>query len=254
MIELSLAFTFAVFMAGLLTFLAPCTLPLVPAYLAFISGVKNDDLSDPIIRLKAKQLIIKNSLAFVLGFSVIFIAFGVLAGSLGSYIGEFRGLFSQIGGVFIIIFGLMMLGVVNIAPLMREHKINAAHIFVSGKPASSCLIGIIFALGWTPCIGPVLGAILLLAATETTVLEGGFMLAIFSLGLAVPFIVISLVYARANHLIARISAVARWLNRIGAVFLILVGLLLMLGKFYLMVDYGEQIFHHLGLGGFFEWL
>ena len=143
MIELSLAFTFAVFIAGLLTFLAPCTLPLVPAYLAFISGVKNDDLDNPTTRLKAGRLIIKNSLAFVFGFSVIFIAFGVLAGSLGTYIGEFRGLFSQIGGVFVIIFGLMMLGVVNIAPLMWEHKINASHIFVPGKPASSCLIGII---------------------------------------------------------------------------------------------------------------
>ncbi len=241
-------------MAGLFTFLAPCTLPLIPAYLAFISGVKNDDLDNPAIRLQAKRLIIKNSLAFVFGFSIIFITFGVLAGFLGSFIAEFRGLFSQIGGVFIIIFGLIMLGAINIPFLMREHKINSAHIFMPGKPTSSCLVGIIFALGWVPCIGPILASVLLLTAAKTTILEGGFMLAVFSLGLALPFIFISLVYARANHLIAQIGGVAKWVTWIGGVFLILIGLLLMLGKFSLTVDFGYQIFDYLGLAGLFEWL
>ena len=241
-------------MAGLLTFLAPCTLPLVPAYLAFISGVKQTDLNNQDARKKARRLVIKNSLAFVLGFSIIFVSFGVLASQLGGYINKFSDLFSQIGGILIVVFGLMMLGVINIAPLMREHKIKIGHFFVPGQPFSAGLIGVIFALGWTPCIGPVLASVLLLTATKATVLEGGIALAVFSLGLAVPFIVIALVYTKADGLINKFGKATKWLYKIGAVFLILIGCLLIFGEFNLIIDYGYKIFYRLGLGNFFDYL
>ena len=255
MIEIDIFFILSTFVAGLLMFLAPCTLPLVPAYLAFISGVKQDDLKgDDNKRKHAQRLIIKNGLAFILGFSVIFILFGVLAGLLGAQLGQFRVLLSQVGGVFIIIFGLMMLGVINIAPLMREHKFQVPSVFTPGKPISAFFIGSTFALGWTPCVGPVLASVLLLASTSTTALEGGLLLAVFSLGLAVPFLLTAVVYARATKTIERVSGITKWISYIGGVFLIFLGILLLSGNFEATVIYGYRVFEYIGIDAIFDHL
>lgn len=254
MIEISLAFSISVFFAGLLMFLAPCTLPLVPAYLAFISGVKVDAFQDPETRDAARRAVIVNGIAFVIGFSVIFVLFGLFAGLLGAGIGQFRTILSQVGGVFIILFGLMMLNVIHLAPLTKERRITLPPFLKPGNPVSAFGIGAIFALGWTPCVGPVLASVLLLASTSTTALEGGILLGVFSLGLAVPFLLTAFLYARASSFISRISTFTKWISYIGGVFLILLGILLLTGNFGFTVEYGYKLFDLIGFEGLFDHL
>ena len=248
--EVTVALAISSFIAGLLMFLAPCTLPLVPAYLAFISGVKQDEAGTT----AAKRKIIYNGIAFVLGFTLIFTSFGMLAGFFGGFIGSFRGILTQVGGVLIIIFGLMMLNVIKIAPLMADRKVPLPNFVEPGHRSSAFAIGSIFALGWTPCVGPVLASVLLLATTSSTVWSGGLLLFIFSLGLAVPFLVTSFLYARASKTIVKYAGVSKWVSRVGGVFLILVGSLLMTDNFGLTVVYGYELFEFLGLSGLFDHL
>ncbi|MEM9336241.1 MAG: cytochrome c biogenesis protein CcdA [Patescibacteria group bacterium] len=254
MIEVSFALVVSAFIAGLLMFLAPCTLPLVPAYLAFISGVKQSDLQDPATAQAARRSILINGFFFVLGFSVVFIAFGMLAGFFGAQIGQFRGLLTQLGGVFIIIFGLMMLNVISIAPLLRERKLQAPAIFKPGNPLSAFVIGATFALGWTPCVGPVLASVLLLATTEATVVSGGLLLAVFSVGLSIPFLLTALLYARATKTIAAIAGITKFVSVVGGVFLIFIGVLLLTDSFGLTVEYGYKLFNFFGFEGLFDHL
>ena len=254
MIEISLAFVVSAFVAGVLMFLAPCTLPLVPAYLAFISGVKQEELDTPKLAEAAKRKIILNGAFFVLGFTLVFILFGVLAGAVGSQIGLFRGLLSQIGGAFIILFGLMMLNVIKFFPLQKEYKISLPKIIKPGHVGSSFLIGNIFALGWTPCVGPVLASVILLATDSATVASGGVMLAVFSLGLAVPFMITATLYSRAEQKIAKYSKLSKSINLIGGVFLVIIGLLLLTENFELTVIYGYEIFQFLNLEFFYDYL
>ncbi len=251
MLEISLILIISAFIAGVLMFLAPCTLPLVPAYLAFISGVKQTDVqSSAAVRKK----IIKNAFAFVIGFSLVFIAFGVLAGLFGSFIGQFRVLLSQVGGVFIIVFGLMMLNLISVAPLLKERRMTAPAVFTPGEPLSALVIGFTFALGWTPCVGPVLASVLLLASTTTTIFSGALLLFVFSLGLAVPFLLVAILYARASGVIGQMSSITKWVSRVGGVFLLLIGFLLLTNSFGLTVEYGYKLFGVFGFDGLFDLL
>jgi len=245
MVEITLGFAISVFVAGVLMFLAPCTLPLVPAYLAFISGVKNEDFKDPTKARSAKRSIITNGLSFIVGFSVIFIIFGILAGLVGGLVGPYRELLTKIGGIFIVIFGLMMIGVIRIDFLLRDHKLQMPSFLTPGKPTSAFIIGSTFAVGWTPCIGPVLASVLLLASTSSTAFQGGFLLAVFSLGLAVPFLATALLYAKASSTIARMESVTKWISVVGGLFLVLIGILLFTGNFGLTAEYGYRFFDFL---------
>ena len=250
MLELNITFAIASFVAGLLMFLAPCTLPLVPAYLAFISGVKQNEVQDD---KEARKKIRINAISFVLGFSTIFISFGILAGFFGSFVGPYRALLSQIGGAFIILFGLMMLNIISIAPLMRDRKITLPKFITPGEPVSAFLIGSIFALGWTPCVGPVLASVLLLATTKATVLSGAFLLALFSAGLAVPFIATAMLYARAGNLIAKYAYISRTVSIVGGLMLIGIGFLLLFDNFGLTIQYGYRFFEFIGIGNLLEY-
>ena len=177
--------TISAFVAGLLMFLAPCTLPLVPAFIAFISGTTEKKLKvNSIVRIH----IIKNAFAFVIGFSLVFIVFGMLAGFFGTVVGPLRIVLTQVGGVFIIFFGLMMLHIIKITPLMNDYKLTLPKWVHPGTPHSAFLIGATFAFGWTPCVGPVLASVLLLATTTATATSGAFLLFIFSLGLSIPLL------------------------------------------------------------------
>lgn len=230
----------AAFLAGLLTFLAPCTLPLVPAYLGLISGVSAEELDSPEASV-ARRRIFYNGVAFILGFSVIFTLFGVLAGLVGSALVDYEMWLARVGGVLIIIFGLFMLGVFKLPFFRQAGSLPIPRWLSPGRPTSSFLIGGTFALGWTPCIGPILGSILLLAGTSGDIVQGGFLLAVFSFGLAIPFLALSAGFAGMSKYIQRISKHLRWVSIVGGVFLIALGLLLVTDQFQLTIQYGYEL-------------
>ncbi|PIP61660.1 cytochrome C biogenesis protein [Candidatus Roizmanbacteria bacterium CG22_combo_CG10-13_8_21_14_all_38_20] len=254
MIELSIGFVIASFFAGLLTFLAPCTLPLVPAYLGFISGVDQDALKNPETAKAARRKIFLNGLAFIVGFSLVFITFGILAGFAGTALAPYRIWLARIGGVLVILFGLFMLGFFKLPFFQSDKRIPIPSWLTLGKPSSSLFIGGTFALGWTPCVGPILGSILLLAGTSGTALTGGVMLTVFSVGLAIPFLLIALAFSKATAYIDRISKYLKAISIIGGVFLILLGLLLTTDNFGLTIQYGYELLNFINYEGLLDYL
>ena len=249
-----IGFIISAFVAGILTFLAPCTLPLVPAYIGFISGVSTKDLDDPEKARSARRKIFINGVFFTLGFSLVFIAFGTLAGILGQGLVPYRIWLTRIGGVLVILFGLFMLGAFNISFLQVDKRIKLPSFIKVGKPSSSLAIGGAFAFGWTPCVGPILGAILLLASTEGSALTGALLLTVFSAGLAVPFLLVALGFSHATKYINKISKYLKWVSIVGGVFLILLGFLLLTNNFSLLVQYGFQIFGFLEYDALLDYL
>lgn len=224
---MELALVPAAFIAGVLMFLAPCTLPIVPAYLAFIAGGGG-----------SRKKVVVNAVAFVIGFSIIFILLGTFAATAGALLGPWRDTLSRVAGVLIIIFGLTMLGLVRIPAIQSEHRIAIPHFLTIGRPHSSFLIGALFAIGWSPCIGPILGTILLLASNSTTALQGALLLGVFSLGLGLPFIATAFLLERANTVFARSGKVTSWLEMLGGVVLIALGVLMIFGNMGLLVEWG----------------
>ncbi len=178
------------FMAGVLSFLSPCVLPLVPSYVSFITGMSFEDLTGSADRKRVRNLTITNSLVFIAGFSAVFIALGASSSAAGRILFQYQEWIRIIGGILIIIFGLFISGFLKLDFLMRERKVH-----LGGKPAGyigTFAIGMTFAAGWTPCIGPILGSILLFASAKGSAVYGIKLLSVYSLGLAVPFFISSL--------------------------------------------------------------
>jgi len=204
------------FTAGLLSFLSPCVLPLVPSYVTFITGLGLEDVS------RARRTTFIHALLFVLGFSFIFISLGAGATAFGQLMLAYRGWIAKIGGVLMIVMGLWMLGVLQIASLQQERRVH-----LTDKPLGylgTVVVGIAFGAGWTPCLGPTLGAILALAATQSELSKGITMLAFYSAGLAVPFLLAAL-------LLERFKSHLGTVNRVAGVLLIIVGVLMFTGWF-----------------------
>lgn len=242
------------FIAGLLTFLAPCTLPLVPGYLGFISGASLEDLKDPEKVKGAKKKIFRNGLLFVLGFSAIFILFGVLAGFAGHGLLRYQLWLARIGGIFVIIFGLFMLNVIRLPFLQNEKHIKIPKIFQKGHKGNSFILGATFGLGWTPCVGPILGSILLIASTQGTALQGAFLLATFSLGLAIPFLLVAVGIGGATKYIKKISKYLNVISIIGGVFLIFLGILMVTNNFGYWVGIFYQVFDFVNYEALLDYL
>ena len=230
------------FIAGILTFLAPCTLPLVPGYLGFISGVSVQDLQDPLKSKSARRKIFLNGLLFVIGFSLIFILLGSLFGLGGSALAQYRIWLSRIGGIFVILFGFFMIGALRLPFLNVEKNIGRIKALKPGNPTSSLIFGATFAFGWTPCVGPILGSILTLAAASATFGQGAFLLSVFSLGLAVPFLIIAAGIGSASNYISRLSKYLNIISIIGGLFLIFLGILLSANKLGVWIAYFYQWF------------
>ena len=227
----------------------------MPGYLGFISGASWEDLKDPAKSKKVRWKIFLNGLFFIIGFSAVFIILGTLIGFVGATVlAPYRILLGRIGGVFVIIFGLFMLNVLKIPFLAREMQVKTPPIFERGKPLNSFILGSAFAFGWTPCVGPILGSILLLASTSATALEGGFMLTVFSAGLAIPFLLIALGIGSASRYLAHISRYLNVVSIIGGIFLIFLGILLLMGNISLFISWGYRLFQFINYDRLLDYL
>ncbi len=253
-----LALAIPAFLAGFLMFLAPCTLPLVPGYLAFISGVsvhetqKNKEDAGSI-----RKKILWNALFYILGFSVVFILLGTLLSSLGRYgFGNYRVYLEKISGGLILLLGLSMTRLFDLSFfdfLAKDRHFTFTRKLAPGKPLSSFLFGATFALGWSPCIGPILGSILLLASTSGTILEGTFLLAVFSLGLAVPFFLVALGIGQATKIIRQMSKYLSLFSVIGGILIAMLGLLVLTGHMDLWTGLFFRVFRFMNYDGLLKY-
>lgn len=211
--------------AGLLSFLSPCVLPIVPSYLSFVTGMTLDDLQSS----SDRRQVMAHALLFVAGFSGVFIILGAGASFLGVFFQAYEEWIARVGGVLIILLGLHLIGVFRILPLMRERRLHLAD--KPGGHLGTLAVGAAFGAGWTPCIGPVLGAILTLASTQDTVWAGVGLLTAYSAGLAVPFLLAALALDRFLHTFKRMRRWIPILEKVSGALLVLLGILLVTGSF-----------------------
>ncbi len=226
----------AALLAGFLSFISPCVLPLIPGYISFVSGVSLDEMRGGGANPGAsRRQILLTSLAFVLGFSLVFIAFGATATAIGKFVLRNLPLLGKFAGVLIIIFGLHTMGVFRLRFLEIDKRAQAQQ-----KPATlagALLVGVAFAFGWTPCIGPILAGILAVAGSRETVSEGVILLAIYSLGLAIPFLLTSLAIDRFFFLTARIRKHYHAIEVVSGGLLVAIGLLIFTGQLTIITQY-----------------
>ena len=227
LIDLSLlpAITVAL-LAGVVSFLSPCVLPIVPPYLAYMSGVTLSDMSS---QASARRRAVISALFFVMGLSTVFLILGFTASAFGAFYLQNQVVFARISGVVIIIFGLHFLGIFRIRLLDQEARLDAGD--KGGTSFGAYVLGLAFAFGWTPCIGPQLGAILTLAASEGSVSKGTLLLAVYAAGLGIPFLLAAMFITRAMGLMNRIKRHMKLIERIMGVLLLVVGLAMLTGAF-----------------------
>jgi len=231
---------FIAFAAGLLSFLSPCVLPLVPSYVVFITGLSFEELTHEHSKQKLRRIILIHSLLFILGFSVLFTALGASASLLGQFLSEYRDVIRIVGGILIILFGLFISGIFSLSFLQQEKKFHLQH-----KPLGyigTFFVGVTFAAGWTPCVGPILSSILLYASTAENMISGVFLLLAYSLGLGLPFFICALAL---NSFLATFQKARRYIGlftKIGGILLILVGVLLLTNSFEVLNDWLNRLF------------
>jgi cytochrome c-type biogenesis protein len=217
------------FSAGLLSFLSPCVLPLIPSYVTFITGLSLDDVQS------ARRTALVHGMLFVLGFTLIFMAMGAGATLLGQSLLQYRDWISRVGGVVIIIFGLYLLGVLNIGFLSRERRFH-----VADKPVGyfgTVFVGFAFGAGWTPCLGPILGTILVYTSSQADLGKGLWLLFAYSLGLAVPFLLSAIAIDRFSAFFQRMRKQMVWVSRISGVVMIGIGILLVTNYFTILASW-----------------
>lgn len=239
----------AAFLAGLLSFVSPCVLPLVPSYLMYITGLSLNQLTDAAERRLKRTAIVVNALLFIAGFSLVFIAFGASASLIGRLLTDHQQLIRKAGGILIIVFGLYTMGLVKIRFLMTEKRIH-----LRSRPAGyagSLLIGATFAAGWTPCVGPVLGAMLMYASTTDTLADGVTLLAFYSIGLGLPLFAAAIGMERFLSSFKRVHRYIGVMSSISGVFLVVFGLAIYSDSLTLMTSFLERygIGSYLGTDG-----
>jgi cytochrome c-type biogenesis protein len=219
------------FLAGLASFLSPCVLPLVPSYLSFLTGTTLEDLRG-IDTAAERGRVLGHALAFIAGFTVIFVLIGLSASAIGNVFGAHKETIARIGGVIVIILGLNMMGVFRIPQLMMDKRLHASSVIGKRKQSLwlSFVVGIGFAAGWSPCIGPILSAIILLAAQER-VPQATFLLFVYSLGLAVPFLITALAITQSLNALNRIKRYLPMIEATAGVVLVATGLVLATNSF-----------------------
>ena len=228
----------AAFAAGILSFISPCVLPLIPGYISFISGMTLEEMqgsSTSVSPSASRQRVLLASLAFVLGFTVVFVIMGASATAIGKFVRDYAPIIAKIAGSLLVIFGLHMMGVFRIRLLESDKRIHTNR--KPAGPLGAFLVGTAFAFAWTPCIGPILGGILTMAASRESVGEGMGMLAAYSLGLGIPFLLTSVAINQFFAAAARIRKHYRLIELISGGLLILVGLLIFFDQFTLIAKY-----------------
>jgi cytochrome c-type biogenesis protein len=228
----------AAFSAGLLSFVSPCVLPLVPSYISYITGLSVEQLMDVGERSRFKKAIVLNALLFIAGFSSVFISFGASASLLGQLLITYQDHIRRIGGILIILFGLYLLGVLNFDFLKMEHRFQFRN-----RPAGyvgSFLIGVAFAAGWTPCVGPVLGSILLYASTTDSLLDGVVLLSFYSLGLGLPLFLTALGVDRFLAYFREVRAYLWGVSTVSGVLLLIVGVMIYANSLTMITSFFER--------------
>ncbi|MDF1727242.1 MAG: cytochrome c biogenesis protein CcdA [Sulfitobacter sp.] len=231
-------------LAGVISFLSPCVLPIVPPYLAYMSGVSLNDMSS---EASARRKATIAALFFVMGLSTVFLILGFTASAFGAFFLQNQLLFARISGLVIIVFGLHFLGIFRIPFLDQEARLDAGD--KGGSSFGAYILGLAFAFGWTPCIGPQLGAILSLAASEASVSRGTILLGVYAAGLGIPFLLAAMFITRAMGLMNRIKRHMKLIERVMGVLLIVVGVAMVTGAFTTLSFWLLETFPALGALG-----
>jgi cytochrome c-type biogenesis protein len=225
----------AAFAAGFLSFVSPCVLPLIPGYISFVSGVSVEEMRADVTPATSRLQVFLTSLAFVVGFSLVFVALGASATAIGKFLFAKLPIFSKIAGAILIVFGLHTMGVFRLAFLESEKRMHQQR--KPAGPLGAMLVGVAFAFGWTPCIGPILGGILAIAGSKNSVTEGVTLLAVYSLGLGIPFLLTSLAI---NQFFGAAKKIRRYYHAIeltSGALLIVIGLLIITGQLTIITRY-----------------
>ena len=221
----------AAFLAGFLSFLSPCVLPLIPAYFTFITGFSLEELTE-YRNSEIRKKVFLSTIFFVSGFSLVFILMGASASYLGGLMYKYRELIRIIGGILIVLLGVHLTGIIHFRGLDFEKRIN-----MEKKPLhffGTFIVGMAFGAGWSPCIGPLLGSIIIIAGSQETVWQGIVLLAIYSAGLAMPFIIMSVFINLLLIFIKKASRVLQYVNTAAGILLIIVGLIIVSNKLYVL--------------------
>lgn len=220
------------FVAGLVSFLAPCSGVLVPAFLSHLAGVSYTEIQEEEGKYRTKILL--NTILFILGFTVIFVLLGASIGFLSSFVRGFADILAKVGGALIIIFGIYALGLLKIPFLEREHKLPTRGLS-NIRYLGSFLIGNAFAIGWTPCVGPILAAILVLAGASSSATLGTSLLLFYSAGLMLPFLLAGIFTAQTGRFLAQHAKLLQYVNYLGGALLIVLGILVFTGNLAVLV-------------------
>jgi cytochrome c-type biogenesis protein len=209
------------FLAGIIAFVSPCVLPLAPGYISYVTGLTGAELGD---QGRSRGRVLLGSILFVLGFSVVFVSYGVLFGSIGARLLEYQSVIDRVLGVLLIVMGLAFMGL--IPALQRERRM---HMIPKWGVAGAPLLGLLFGLGWSPCIGPTLAAVQTLAFTEASAARGALLSFFYCLGLGLPFVLLGLAFSRSMRAIGWVKSHYALVMRIGGAMLIVLGLLMVFG-------------------------
>ncbi len=229
---------FIAFAAGLLSFVSPCVLPLVPSYITYITGLTLEELTTRTERKGVRAIIIANSLLFIAGFSIVFIAFGASASLVGQLLVTYQDFIRKLGGVLIVVFGLYIMGILKIKFLMAEKRMH-----LKSRPAGyvgSVLVGVAFAAGWTPCVGPILGTILVYASTTDSMLTGVELLSSYSLGIGLPLFITALAVDSFLNYFKKVRAYMYGISVASGIFLVLVGVMIYTNSLTLLTGVLER--------------
>ncbi|MGI9135771.1 MAG: cytochrome c biogenesis CcdA family protein [Candidatus Nanopelagicales bacterium] len=209
------------FLAGIIAFVSPCVLPLAPGYISYVTGLTGAELGE---QGRARGRVLLGSILFVLGFSVVFVSYGVLFGSIGARLLEYQTVIDRVLGVLLIVMGLAFMGL--IPALQRERRV---HMIPRWGVAGAPLLGLVFGLGWSPCIGPTLAAVQSLAFTEASAARGALLSFVYCLGLGLPFVLLGLAFSRSMRAIGWVKAHYAIVMRVGGALLLILGVLMLTG-------------------------